>query len=116
MTVLKNATALYGARGANGVVIIDTKRGHSMATRIDANISAGYTLIPRLPTLMNASQYRTYATEMLGTIDGIIDKNIDFRFLNDDPNGYYYKRARLSNIGKGNAFRYAFRQSCRGRC
>jgi TonB-linked SusC/RagA family outer membrane protein len=90
VTVLKNATALYGARGANGVVIIDTKRGHSMATRIDANISAGYTLIPRLPTLMNASQYRTYATEMLGTIDGIIDKNIDFRFLNDDPNGYYY--------------------------
>ena len=31
VTVLKNATALYGSRGANGVVLIDTKRGHSMA-------------------------------------------------------------------------------------
>ena len=91
VTVLKNATALYGARGANGVVLIDTKRGKSMATRIDANISAGVTLIPRLPSMMNASQYRNYATEILGTIDGIQDdEKIDFRFLNDDPKGYYY--------------------------
>ena len=88
VTVLKNATALYGARGANGVVLIDTKRGHSMATRIDANVSAGVTLLPKLPTLMNASQYRAYAAEMLGTIDGIMEKNIDFRFLGDNP--YYY--------------------------
>jgi TonB-linked SusC/RagA family outer membrane protein len=90
VTILKNATALYGARGANGVVLIETKRGHSMATRIDANVSAGVTLVPKLPTMMNASQYRTYATELLGTIDGIMEKQIDFRFLNDDPNGYYY--------------------------
>ena len=90
VTVLKNATALYGARGANGVVLIETKRGHSMATRIDANISAGVTLIPQLPTLMNASQYRNYVTELMGTVSGIENKNIDFRFLNDDPNGYYY--------------------------
>ena len=90
VTVLKNATALYGARGANGVVLIETKRGHSMATRIDANVSAGVTLVPKLPTLMNAAQYRTYATEMLGTVDGIMEKKIDFRFLNDDPKGYYY--------------------------
>lgn len=90
VTVLKNATALYGARGGNGVILIDTKRGRSMATRIDANISAGVTLLPKLPKLMNAQQYRTYATELLGTIDGIMERTIDFRFLNDDPNGYYY--------------------------
>ncbi len=90
ITVLKNATALYGARGANGVVLIDTKRGHSMATRIDANVSAGVTLVPTLPTMMNATQYRTYATEVMGTIDGIMERTRDFRFLNDDPNGFYY--------------------------
>ena len=90
--VLKNATALYGARGANGVILITTKRGHSMATRIDANIYAGVSLIPQLPTLMNAAQYRTYATEMLGTVPENINRNkpIQYRFLNDDPNGYYY--------------------------
>ena len=90
VTILKNATALYGARGANGVVLIETKRGRSMATRIDANISAGVTLIPKLPTLMDAAQYRNYATEILGTIDGVQERTIDFRFLNDDPDGYYY--------------------------
>ena len=89
VTVLKNATALYGARGANGVILIETKRGKSMATRIDANISAGIQLIPKLPTMMNASQYRTYATEMLGTISNINDYR-NFYFLDDDPNGYYY--------------------------
>ena len=67
VTVLKNATALYGARGGNGVVLIETKRGHSMATRIDANISAGVQLIPRLPTMMNSTQYRSYASEQTNT-------------------------------------------------
>ncbi|MBQ3627961.1 MAG: TonB-dependent receptor plug domain-containing protein, partial [Bacteroidaceae bacterium] len=39
--VLKNATSLYGARGANGVVVINTRRGHSMATKINVNIFGG---------------------------------------------------------------------------
>lgn len=90
--VLKNATALYGARGGNGVIIITTKRGKSMATRIDANITAGVSLVPQLPTMMNASQYRNYATEILGTVPENINRDtpISFRFLNDDPNNYYY--------------------------
>lgn len=90
--VLKNATALYGARGGNGVILITTKRGKSMATRIDANISAGVSIVPQLPTMMNASQYRNYATEILGTVPENINRDtpISFRFLNDDPNNYYY--------------------------
>ena len=90
--VLKNATALYGARGGNGVILITTKRGKSMATRIDANISAGVSRVPQLPTMMNASQYRNYATEILGTVPENINRDtpISFRFLNDDPNNYYY--------------------------
>lgn len=90
--VLKNATALYGARGANGVILITTKRGHSQATRIDANIYAGITLKPSLPNVMNASQYRNYATELLGTMTEIQERKnpIEFNFLNDDPTNYYY--------------------------
>ena len=55
VTVLKNATALYGARGANGVILIDTKRGHSMATRIDAKLGVGWTFTPNYPTMMIAT-------------------------------------------------------------
>lgn len=90
VTVLKNATALYGSRGGNGVILIETKRGHSMATRIDANISVGLSLIPKLPTVMDGNQYRLYATEMLGTVPNLDIPASDFYFLNDDPNGYYY--------------------------
>lgn len=90
VTVLKNATALYGARGANGVILIDTKRGHSMATRIDANISVGLTLVPKLQTMMNAYQYRNYVTEVMGTMPGLDKYTPSLNFLNDDPNGYFY--------------------------
>lgn len=88
--VLKHATALYGARGANGVILITTKRGHSLATRIDANLSVGVTTIPNLPAMMNAAQYRTYAMEMIGKMDGANSLG-NYNFLNDDPKGYYYR-------------------------
>lgn len=96
VTVVKNATALYGARGANGVILIETKRGHSMATRIDFKASAGITTIPSLPTVMNASQYRNYIVEQLGTVPAVQEymtntgKLMSFRFLNDDKSGYFY--------------------------
>ena len=96
VTVLKNATALYGARGANGVILIDTKRGHSMATRIDAKIGVGWTFTPSYPTMMNAAQYRNYAVEQLGTIPevqqriGSSTNALQFNFLNDAKDGYYY--------------------------
>ena len=96
VTVLKNATALYGARGANGVILIDTKRGHSMATRIDAKLGVGWTFTPSYPTMMNASQYRNYAVEQLGTIPevqqriGSSTNALQFNFLNDAKDGYYY--------------------------
>lgn len=110
VTILKNATALYGARGANGVIIIDIKRGHSMATRIDANISAGVQLIPQLPTMMNASQYRTYATEMLGTIPNINEYR-NFHFLNDDPAGYYYHTYHNNTDWANTVYRKAMTQN-----
>ena len=110
VTVLKNATALYGARGANGVVLIETKRGHSMATRIDANISAGVQLIPQLPTMMNATQYRNYASELLGTIPNI-DEYKGFYFLNDDPNGYYYHTYHNDTDWKDYVYRNAMTQN-----
>ena len=121
VTVLKNATALYGARGANGVILIETKRGHSMATRIDANISAGFQLIPQTPTMMNAAQYRVFATEMMGTpaIQQTITQQklrqglqeLKFNFLDDDPNGYYYYTYHNNTDWKDEVYRNAFTQN-----
>ena len=86
VTVLKNGTSIYGAKGANGVILIDTRRGHSMATRIDAVAYGGYTMEPNLPSMMNAQQYRILANELMG---GVETRQNRFPFLWDNPNYYY---------------------------
>jgi len=117
VTVLKNATALYGARGANGVIIIETKRGHSMATRIDLKLSTGITNIPNTPTLMNADQYRSYAVEQLGTIAKVQESQLsantmlDFKFLNDNPSSFSYMKYHNDTDWKDYIYRNAFTQN-----
>ena len=86
VTVLRNGTSLYGSKGANGVILIQTRRNKSMATRITANISAGVSLEPKYVSVMDASQYRSYASEMLKTTN---TTNRKFKFLNEDPTYYY---------------------------
>ena len=111
VTVLKNATALYGARGGNGVILIETKRGRSMATRIDANVSVGLNLIPRLPTVMDATQYRNYATELLGTIESWRDVTPEFNFMNDDPARSFYQTYHNDYNWKDDVYRNALTQN-----
>src|SRR5690606_15418000 len=57
--VLKDAdaTAIYGSRGANGVVLITTKKGHSGKTRMDVNFYTGMGEVTRTMDLMNTKQY-----------------------------------------------------------
>ncbi len=61
MDVLKDAsaTAIYGARGANGVVIITTKKGAVGAPRLDVNYSAGMSKILKKLDVLNADEYRS---------------------------------------------------------
>lgn len=65
--VLKDAsaTAIYGARGANGVVMITTKRGKKGESNI--SFSSNYSIQEAIgmPTLLNASQYVQLNNEML---------------------------------------------------
>ena len=87
VTVLKNGTALYGAKAAGGVLLIKTKRNRSMATKIDVTINGQFQLKPRLPKMMGAEDYRLYATEMLS---GLTDNVKNLEFVNSDPTNYYY--------------------------
>ncbi len=89
ITVMRNGTALYGAKGANGVVFVQTRRNKSMATRITASISAGVTLLPQHISMMDADEYRGYASELLKTTD---TKIREFKFLNEHRDYYYYKK------------------------
>jgi len=57
--VLKDAdaTAIYGSRGANGVVLITTKKGKEGKTAVNFNASAGAGTVSRFMELMDTEQY-----------------------------------------------------------
>lgn len=59
MQILKDAssTAIYGSRGANGVVIITTRRGKKGESQITFDASFGVSQATHLPKVMNAQQY-----------------------------------------------------------
>ena len=66
MEVLKDAsaTAIYGARGANGVVIITTKSGEAGETRVNVDVSYGLQTIPNKIDLLDGPQFRQLANEI----------------------------------------------------
>ncbi|MCI9843610.1 SusC/RagA family TonB-linked outer membrane protein [Flavobacterium pectinovorum] len=57
--VLKDAdaTAIYGSRGANGVVLITTKKGASGKTRVTVTASSGFGQVTKMMNLMDTPQY-----------------------------------------------------------
>ena len=108
VTVMRNGTALYGSKGANGVILIQTRRNKSMATRITATASMGVVMEPKYYEMMNASQYRGYASELLRTTNTNIRT---FSFLNEDPNYYYYTPYHQNTDWKDYVYRTAFTQN-----
>lgn len=65
--VLKDASAaaIYGSRGANGVVIITTKRGKSGHNKIDFNYYYGVQNAISIVDVLNASEFATLHNEMM---------------------------------------------------
>jgi TonB-linked SusC/RagA family outer membrane protein len=59
VSILKDAdaTSIYGSRGANGVVLITTKKGKAGKTRADASFYIGSGQITRKMNLLNTPQY-----------------------------------------------------------
>ena len=70
--VLKDAdaTAIYGSRGANGVVLITTKKGKVGATSFTINSATSIGSVTRTPKLMNTQQYLAMRREAFAN-DGI---------------------------------------------
>ena len=94
--VLKDAdaTAIYGSRGANGVVLITTKKGRAGKTRFDAHLTTTFGKVSNFLDLMNTQQY--LETRREGIINdgfGAFLENPDFDFVWPDikswDNGRY---------------------------
>ena len=106
--VLKNGTAIYGAKGANGVILITTKRNRSMTTKIDVTIGGKFQTVPRTATMLNAEDYKTYATEMLSSLYTDLS---NMKFLISDPSYYYYPQYHNNTDWKKQVYRDAFSQN-----
>lgn len=90
ITVLKDGASIYGSKASNGVILIKTNRGKNAVTKIDLNIMTGITQKPNAIPVMNADEYRTYASELIGT-QGLTKKEIAaFGFLKSDPSNPAY--------------------------
>ncbi|MFO8054740.1 MAG: SusC/RagA family TonB-linked outer membrane protein [Bacteroidales bacterium] len=79
VTVLKGAgsTAIYGARGANGVIVITTKSGKAGTTKFNFNAEYGYNdLAIDGPNTLNAEEWEELQIEGLENTFGIDDPSL----------------------------------------
>lgn len=124
-SVLKDAsaTAIYGSKGANGVILITTKRGEAGKVRINTKVEYGYNTRTRTPEFVDANVYASMVNEALKTrnheplysdveldifkygLDSDLYPNIDWYdvMLRDGASTY---RASLNLSGGGTTARY----------
>ena len=67
LDVLKDAsaTAIYGSRGANGVVMITTKRGTEGKGKLAVSANYSFQNATNVPSLLNAAQYAELSNDMM---------------------------------------------------
>jgi len=124
-SILKDAsaTAIYGSRGANGVILISTKRGAAGKVNISAKAEYGYNTRSRTPKYTDGITYANMANEARMTryqeplysqqdieiigrgLDTDLFPNVDWGdvLLKDGASNY---RATISLSGGGSAARY----------
>ena len=91
ITVLKGGASIYGSKGANGVIVIETKRSKTPATTIAVNLGIGYRSPFRSIPLLNADEFRLYASDIIGGKHDNMALIEKYRFLDDDITKSYYK-------------------------
>ena len=124
-TVLKDAstTAIYGSKGANGVILITTKKGKAGKVNVDAKFEAAYNTRTMTPTFADGYSYASMMNEALITrnqepeysaeeleilklgLDPDLYPNVDWQDLLL-RNGAMTYRGSLNLSGGGNTARY----------
>ena len=106
MEILKDAaaTAIYGSRGANGVILISTKRGRTGATKINYSGYYGITSVTNIPDMMNGEEYAAGRREAFRQ-----DENSRYSYAGTIPNDeavFLGDAAQLESIRTGRSFDY----------
>ncbi len=104
--VLKDASAsaIYGSRAANGVVIITTKRGKSGQTRFNVGYLKGWSSPTRKANWLNGPQYLAGSREAFENSNAIIkqeDPTSDFGDYNYGEPGLTFEGVLNNELGEG---------------
>ncbi|WP_124981186.1 SusC/RagA family TonB-linked outer membrane protein [Nonlabens xiamenensis] len=104
--VLKDAasTAIYGADGANGVIVVTTKKGKQGKPRVSYNTQIGYETYRGDAELLNADQFVQYMQEAGET--QVVDNGIDTDWLDATFQDAFYQRHDLSVSGATDKINY----------
>ena len=76
VTILKDAaaTAIYGARAANGVVLIETKKGSGSGPSMEYEFSAGTAYAPKRLNVLSGAQYRDFIQSQVTA--GVLNQSV----------------------------------------
>lgn len=97
ISVLKDAASasIYGSRAANGVILIQTKRGKAGANQIAYNNYVGWQKVTELPQFVNSATY----AQLTGATPDVVAKYASGTDPDNYPNVYHLKD--LLNSGSG---------------
>jgi len=86
------ATAAYGVKAANGIVMITTNRARELATNIDFSAYSGFNFKPKQLPVMNAADHRLFLSDVLKSQELSNETIAALPYMNDNPsNPDYYK-------------------------
>lgn len=80
MSILKDASAaaIYGSRGANGVIIITTRKGSTDGFKINYNNNIGIRQATNLVEMANAAEYSNYVQAATGAVPPVSEYDTDW--------------------------------------
>jgi TonB-linked SusC/RagA family outer membrane protein len=110
ITVIKDGTSLYGSKGGNGILAINTKRGKDPATKITASSLFGYNERPKTIPMLTADQFRVYVSDLY-QFSNYPSQVSTLPFLNDNPSYYDYRRYHNDNDWSRDVYRDSQTQS-----
>jgi TonB-dependent starch-binding outer membrane protein SusC len=80
ISILKDASAaaIYGTRGANGVILVTTKKGKKGQTQIEYNVYSSTEMVAKNEAVMNAKEWRAMKAEINSTQNNNVGSDFGF--------------------------------------
>lgn len=119
ISLLKDAASasIYGNRAANGVILIETKRGSAGKTTINYNNSFGWQSATELPDFLPSWEYATYynmAMRNMGRQEAYSEEQIQKYRDGSDPDNYPNVNHLKWLLGTGSGFQHRHNISAQG--